>query len=127
MNFYICRQKADFSTFNLPSAALTNFHSKKQFFVYYAQMRLLLLWRWFLLTDDSEVSLTPCRFSVSLAPSVTLTRDTFLPGSNSDKLLRKKNAPGKKQEKRTEKTEEQKKQERKNENRRNEKSPPPSI
>ena len=79
MNFYICRQKANFSTFNLPSAAMTNFHSKKQLFVYYAQMSLLRLWRWFLLTDDSKVSLTPCRFSVSLAPFVTLARDTFLP------------------------------------------------
>ena len=79
MNFCICRQKNDFSTFNLPSEAMTNFHSKKQMFVHYAQMRLLLLRRWFLLPDDSKVSLTPCRFSVSLAPSVTLARDTFLP------------------------------------------------
>ena len=55
---------------------MANFHSEKQLFVCYAQMCLLLLWRRFLLTDDSKVSLTPCRFSVPQAPSVTLARAT---------------------------------------------------
>ena len=67
-----------------------------------------------------------CRFSVSLAPSVTLARATFLPEEgSSDELLCEKIVQGKKQKKNRAK-EQKKTRKEKKETRENEKSPPPS-